>query len=267
MKPLIGITATLRLSDLDGLPRNKHTLRTAYTEAVIAAGGAPVILPLATEETARATVSRLDGLILSGGADIPSEAFGAVPHPNCNYMPVERWKSECLWLRAAEELGVPVLGICLGMQVINVAGGGSLIQDLPTERPDAQPHAGPGIGVRHEVLVEKDSWLTGGITIDTPEVAPSLTVMVSSAHHQAVDRLAEGYRVTGRSRDGVIEAIEHDGPPFVAGVQWHPERSPDQSSWLLERFVKVAHEASPAKRADNPIPETRYPKPGVRRGD
>ncbi len=257
MKPLIGITATLRLSDLDGLPSNKHTLRTAYTEAIIAAGGAPVILPLATEETARATVSCLDGLILSGGSDIPSEAFGFVPHPNCNYMPDERWKSECLWLRAAEELGVPVLGICLGMQVINVAGGGSLIQDLPTARPDAQPHAGPGIGVRHEVLVEKDSWLA---------VAPSLIITVSSAHHQAVDRVAEGYRVTGRARDGVIEAIEHNGLPFVAGVQWHPERFPDQPNWLLERFVKVAHEASLRKRTGNPIPETRYPIPGVHRG-
>jgi putative glutamine amidotransferase len=256
MKPLIGITATLRPSDLDGLPSNKHTLRTAYTEAVIAVGGAPVILPLATEETVRATVSRLDGLILSGGADIPSEAFGAVPHPNCNYVPVERWKSECLWLRAAEELGVPVLGICLGMQVINAAGGGTLIQDLPTERPGAQPHAGPGIGVRHEVLVEKDSWLAG---------APSLTVMVSSAHHQAVDRLAEGYRVTARAGDGIIEAIEYDGPQFIAGVQWHPERCLEQSNWLINAFVKLA--ASPHKRRDNPIPDTRYPIPGVRRGD
>ena len=241
MRPLIGITGALRLRTIDGIQKNKVSLRTEYTEAVIAAGGAPIVLPLATDESARATMSRLDGLILSGGTDIPGECFGAAPHPSCQYMPAERWLSECLWLRTAQELGVLVLGICLGMQVINIASGGTLIQDLPTERPDAQPHERQGIGHQHEVIVEERSWLSA--------VAPSLTVTVTSAHHQAVDRLANGYRITGRTDDGMIEAIEHEGDPFVIGVQWHPERCLDQPNWLLEGFVKAAGGVSPDKYA------------------
>lgn len=232
MKPVIGITGTLNFSEVEGLPRVKHTLRTEYTKAVLATGGAPVVLPLATKDSVRDIVSHLDGVILSGGADIPAEAFGANPHPSCRYLPAERWNSERLWLRAAQELGVPVLGICLGMQVINVAGGGSLIQDLPTQFPTAHPHAGPGIGFQHEVAIEPNSWLASA--------AGSPSVTVTSAHHQSIDRLAEGYRVTATARDGVIEAIEHTGSPFVVGVQWHPERCLDQPNWIFRAFVKAA---------------------------
>ena len=232
MKPVIGVTGSLDISEVEGLRRVKHTLRIEYTEAIRATGGAPVILPLAFEDSARDIVSRLDGVILSGGADIPAEAFGAKPEAHCAYMPIERWNSERLWLKAALELGKPILGICLGMQVINVAGSGSLIQDIPTQRPNAHPHAGPGIGYQHEVLIKDGSWLA--------TAAPSPTVTVTSAHHQALDRIADGYRITATAHDGVIEAIERTKAPLVAGVQWHPERCLDQPNWLFKAFVKAA---------------------------
>ncbi len=234
MRPLIGITSSLETSENAGLSSSRSTLKVQYAEAIAAVGGVTVILPLATAATASDTMSRLDGMILSGGPDIPAEAFGAAPHLACHYMCSERWASDCTWLRAAIELHVPVLGICLGMQEINVASGGSLIQDLPTERPGSQQHAGSGIGCQHEVLIEPDSWLAS--------VAPSLTMTVTSAHHQAIARLAEGFCISAKAQDGVIETIEKSAPEFVVGVQWHPERCLDQPNWLLAGFVKKVEE-------------------------
>lgn len=224
MRPLIGITSTLTTE------KDRVTLRTSYTEMIAAAGGALVILPLASEATAGDIVARLDGLILSGGSDIPAQCFGAEPHPSCHYMPMERWESDRLWLQTAQKLRVPVLGICLGMQEINVAGGGTLIQDLPSQRPQSQPHTAAGPGQLHEISIAEGSWLL--------QVAPSRSVPVMSAHHQSVDRLADGYRVVATAADGVIEAIEAQGAAsFVVGVQWHPERCPDQPNWLLKGFA------------------------------
>jgi putative glutamine amidotransferase len=230
LRPIIGITSNLRIKEEQDSPNNAHTLRTKYAEMILAAGGATVILPLATEEVEPETLARVDGLVLSGGGDIPPECFGASPHLRCHYMPPERWRSDCLWLETAEMLQTPVLGICLGMQVMNVAAGGTLIQDLPSERPGARPHTGPGIGCQHEVRIEPGSRLAA--------MAPSSLVMITSSHHQAVDQLGKNYRAVAAAEDGMIEAIETVGEGLLLGVQWHPERCLDQPNWLLQGFVE-----------------------------
>ena len=230
MRPSIGITPSVSVDSEDERFRTRLVLNTAYLDAIQAVGGAAVILPVATDEIASEILDRLDGLILSGGGDIPPQFFGGTSNPKCHYIPEERWRSECLWLRKAQEAQVPVLGICLGIQVITVAAGGTLIQDIPSEYPRAITHDAPGHMQQHPVNIEAGSQLAS--------MAPSLTVIVTSAHHQAVNAAARGYRVVAKAPDGLIEAIERDGPAFVLGVQWHPERCLDQPNWLLRGFVR-----------------------------
>jgi gamma-glutamyl-gamma-aminobutyrate hydrolase PuuD len=155
---------------------------------------------------------------------------------------MDRWRSECLWLKTAEKLRVPVLGICLGMQVINVAAGGTLIQDIPSQRPNSQAHTGPGIGCQHEINVVEGTLLA--------KMAPSPVMSVTSSHHQAVDKLANGYRVSATAPDGVIEAIEAASGPCIVGVQWHPERCLDQPNWALKSFVKMCGEHACSGRSE-----------------
>ncbi len=231
MKPLIGVTSNVSLPKDPARGDATLTLKFQYMKAFAEAGAAPIILPAATDAIAGEILARLDGLVLSGGQDIPPERYGAQPHPSCTYMPPIRWESEALWLRTARKLHVPVLGICLGMQVINVVSGGSLIQDIPSMRLGSLPHAGPDPGVEHSVAIEPGSRLAA--------MAHAAEKTVMSSHHQAVDRLAEGFRVTAKSSDGLFEAMESTGKDFLLGVQWHPERCVDQPNWLLQGFVDV----------------------------
>ena len=240
MKPLMGITSNLLFESPGDVSSVVYRIKGHYAEQIAAAGGAPIILPLAVDDIAEAVMRRLDGLVLSGGSDIPPQFCGAEPNPTCNYMPVERWRSECQWLAAAESLRRPVLGICLGMQVMNVAAGGTLIQDIPSQRSGALAHTGPGAGRLHDVAVVEGSRLA--------ELAPSLAVSVMSAHHQAVDRIAGPYRIVATSADGLIEAIESISGPARMGVQWHPERNPGQPDWLLKGFVRQCGERLAAER-------------------
>jgi putative glutamine amidotransferase len=247
MRPLIGITGNTVVEPGKDPRNGKQTLGVSYMDTMAAAGGAPVILPMASEEIAPETLARLDGLVLSGGADIPPQFFGAQPHPKCHYMSLERWHSECLWLRTAQRIHVPVLGICLGMQVMNVAAGGTLIQDISSERPGSQLHDAAQ-DVPHEITIVEGSKLAA--------LAPALRVTVASSHHQAVDRIGVGYRAAATTADGIVEAIEWTNGGFLLGVQWHPERCLDQPNWVLRGFVNVcAKSACAGKRAGVPVQE------------
>jgi putative glutamine amidotransferase len=232
---LIGVTSTIALNE-NARTRNSYTLRMKYAEAIAMAGGNAVILPAASAENAGETLARLDGLILSGGSDIPHEVLHVPPHASCHYMPIERWRSDVLWLTTAQKMHMPVLGVCLGMQEMNVAAGGSLIQDIPTERPGALPHARPDEMCQHEVKLTEGSKVAG--------LARSPIVAITSAHHQGIDKVAEAYRVVATSSDGIIEAIESPSDDFLVGVQWHPERCLDQPNWLLEGFVRICGRAA-----------------------
>lgn len=216
-KPLIGITADLA-RDERGSPR--HQLRATYVESVARAGGIPVILPAdgAIREEALAAV---DGVLITGGDDIDTRPFGVELHPMAKVMDPARQASEFALLRALDARpSVPVLGICLGMQLMGVHRGGRLIQHLDDVIPDAQRHRGDAI---HAVRTELGS-------------GP-----VASWHHQALAD-APGFEVIGHSDDGVIEAIRDRSRPFFVGVQWHPERTPDQAmgDGVIRRFVESA---------------------------
>lgn len=183
----------------------------AYVDAVVAAGGVPIILPVLDVDQAAGVLARLDGLLLTGGPDIDPTVYGAEPEPEVYGVDPERDAWELALARSAE---LPTLGICRGAQLINVSRGGSLVQHLPGRTVvDHRVVDRPGHEI-HAIEVDEDSSLRR--ILDTGFVA------VNSLHHQAVDRVGDGLVVTARSDDGTVECIEAvDGT--VLGVQWHPE--------------------------------------------
>ena len=215
--PRIGITTTsgTRTSVTLGVQRPTVSLDTAYVEATTVAGGLPVLLPNVSPELAEELVDPLDALILSGGADVDPARYGAARAPETKPADAARDAFELAAIEAAIARRLPVLAICRGMQVLNVAHGGTLIQHVPhvteTEHKDIvnwNVSANP-------VTVFDGTCLHGLLGMSH--------ITVNSLHHQAVDRLADGFRCSATDEDGIIEAIEPvDGSP-VLGVQWHPE--------------------------------------------
>ncbi|MGD2165809.1 MAG: gamma-glutamyl-gamma-aminobutyrate hydrolase family protein [Anaerolineae bacterium] len=217
--PVIGISG---YADRSARPPKVHTiaLARAYVDAVATSGGAALILPPYIDRPLlRAAFDGLDGLILSGGGDIHPSAFGEDNQGLLWRVDEKRDRAELCLARWALADGTPMLAICRGAQVLNVAGGGTLIQDIPTRIPGALSHscvAGrPLPKIAHSVLVEANSRLAaliGGGDVD-----------VNSAHHQAADIVGDGLVVTARAPDGIIEGLEAPHHPFCIGVQWHPE--------------------------------------------
>ena len=211
--------------------RTVHVVDTDYAEAVVEAGGLPVLVPPITPEQMPAYLDRLDGLVVTGGGDVDPAQYGAAPSPLVGGVDPVRDAAELALLHAAIERRMPVLGICRGCQVMNVALGGTLIVHLPdvTDLPHLVPEA------RHEAVHEV--WPVAGSQLADAigeEVLP-----VNSIHHQAVWDLAPGVRPVAWAADGVVEAIETEGAPAF-GVQWHPEnlqRYPRQRAlfeWLID---------------------------------
>lgn len=226
MRPLIGITGFVEADPTgrhpEPVPRLKVNLR--YVEAVERAGGFPVVLPYVPPEEAAAWLARLNGLVLTGGGDISPAAYGE-PNRHARGVDPRRDASELALVRAAAGARVPVLGICRGHQLMNVAFGGSLIQDIPSETRDTVDHS-PRLSRDarvHGVRLEADSVLAAAIGAEH---------RVNSLHHQAVGRVGPDLRVTGRAEDGVVEALELPGHPFFVGVQWHPEELGDDPAGL-----------------------------------
>jgi putative glutamine amidotransferase len=214
MRPLIGLT----LGYDDRLP-GRHTLRQDYVRAVEAAGGLPLPLaPVAWPDPGLALLDRLDGLLLTGGADVDPALYGEEAHPRLRLVVRERDEFELALVREALARDLPVLGICRGLQVLNVAAGGTLIQDIPAQVGAAVDHD-PDVerwADAHEVEVQPGSRLR--------EVLGQDMVPVNSFHHQGVKRVGEGLVVAATSpRDGIIEAVEMPSRRFVLAVQWHPE--------------------------------------------
>ena len=230
MKSIIGITSDLIVETNQGRPWNSNRLLTSYSAAIVAAGGVPIVLPLGSAEICPAMLARIDGLILSGGNDIPPEVLQEPAHPKVEPLPIERWESERIWLETAISMDKPVLGICLGMQIMNVLAGGKMIQDIPDQRPGSLVHGTPSRLHRHEVDILPGTRLAA--------LAPAARVEITSSHHQAIQDVPAPYRLAALSTDGVIEAIEHPDKEFLIGVQWHPERDVEQPNWVLTAFVR-----------------------------
>ena len=221
---MIGITsylATASWGPWSGI--EVSLLPQTYVRAVSGAGGRPVLLPTLPDADDAAPLDLIDGLILGGGPDIDPALYGAVAGPHTLARAPERDRAESSLLRGALARDLPVLGICRGMQLLNVVRGGTLVQHLPEH---ATP---PGSFARHEVRIDPLSVCARAI---------GEHAVVHSGHHQGVERVGDGLRVVGWASDGVIEAIEDPSARFCVGVLWHPEQGPDRG--LFRALVAAA---------------------------
>lgn len=215
-RPLIGLTTALR-QDSPGIM--SAGIRRTYVQAVLDAGGLPVLIPPAPEDVLRETFFRLDGLLLPGGGDVAPAHYGEPPHPKLGAVEPERDELELALCRLALAGDKPLLAICRGIQVMNVATGGTLYQDIPSQHQTAIGHASDLSLARnyiaHNVLIEPGSHLAN--------LVGSEPLAVNSWHHQALKDIGRGLVVTGRAPDGIVEAVEASGHRFAVGVQFHPE--------------------------------------------
>ncbi len=204
-----------RLGKTDKWPYSKAAaLPRAYLDAVIRAGGQPVIVNEAADP--KGLLARVDALVLTGGPDVDPARYGQAAHPSVYGVDTVADDFECALADAAVVRSLPVLAICRGIQVLNVARGGALHQHIPDD-PGVPAHGEPGVagGARlHDVALESESLVA--------EVMDTTRVRASCHHHQAISTLGDGLRVVGRAADGIVEALELDGG-FVLAVQWHPE--------------------------------------------
>ncbi len=211
----------------------------SYVKAVEAAGGIPVVLPNTggSAERVPGYLAMLDGLLMPGGADIPPSEYGEEAHETVQLLDDDRYRFEKALVTAwISETGKPLLGICLGSQWINVATGGSLVQDIPSEL------GGNHRDTTHPIEIEPGSRLAS--------ILGATELEVNSLHHQAAKRIGNGLRIAAKAPDGVVEATETTDPDrFLIGVQWHPEKMmPDDpvQAKLLKAFVEAAASGSTA---------------------
>lgn len=194
-----------------------YRLDTRYAEAIEAAKGIPLLLPnAASPNECDALLDRIDGLILTGGKDIDPKRWHERKHPKAELLPPEKEKSDFLLAKRAVERDIPILGICYGHQLINVVRGGSLHQHVPDIFGKKIVHTNGNGTARHRVGIERGTLL---------RKLAGATVGVPSSHHQAINGVGDGLKITAYADDGVIEAWEMPDRRFVVGVQWHPERA------------------------------------------
>jgi putative glutamine amidotransferase len=239
--PLIGISAYREQARWGVWDQPAIVLPRRYADRVAAAGAIPVLLP--PVPGIEDALARLDGLLLSGGGDIDPARYGAETSPQTTNIREERDTAEFALLAAAEQRHVPVLGICRGMQVINVARGGTLHQHLPDVVGNASHAPVSGAFGSHAVQVEPGSRLSRILGRDEAD----LTIATPTHHHQGVEKLGSGLTPTAWAQDGTVEAFEPDegeDGSFLVAVQWHPEAGDDPS--LFRAFVAAAREHASA---------------------
>ena len=245
-RPVIGIPADFAQSPDTTISHPRWLLNQTYVDAVSDAGGLPLILPF-LPEPADQLLDLLDGVILSGGGDIDPARFDRNRHPRTDGISPERDDLELRVFQAARARGLPILGICRGLQLINVAMGGTLIQDIPDERPSWSQHRQDHDGLARDD-VSHPVTLEGGSRVAT--IYGETRIMTNSYHHQAVDDLARGLVVTGHADDGTIESFEAEGEPFLLAVQWHPEtlyrRHTEHARVFSALIDAAANRAAPA---------------------
>jgi putative glutamine amidotransferase len=211
---LVALTSTTK--DIGGLMRVR--LNEAYVNAICAAGLTPLILPPLEPSELEPVLAAVKGLVLTGGEDVDPAEYGAATGARTDTPHLRRDKCELALVRLALEKRLPTLAICRGIQVVNVALGGTLIQDIASECPSTIDHDQSKERERrvHDVSIDRESKLAAAIG--------DIRISVNSSHHQALARVADGLRVTARSPDGIIEATEWERDDWwMLGVQWHPE--------------------------------------------
>ena len=217
MRPLIGITTYREQAQWGTWHVPAVLLPAPYADAVAEAGGEPVLLP--TGALSADVVGHLDGLIVAGGPDVDPARYGEEPGPHTTVVRPERDESELVALRAALDRDLPLLAVCRGMQLLNVALGGTLVQHVPDIAGTACHNPGPGLYQRRAVRTATGSEL---------ERLLGPTAPVDCHHHQALDRLAPDLVPSAWAEDGLVEAVEWPGRRFCVGVQWHPEAGGDR---------------------------------------
>lgn len=206
----------------------------SYVRALALAGGAPVLIPLDLGEDAwRRIYERIDGLLFPGGVDIDPAYYREERHPRLGEVDAALDQAELTLARWALDDRMPMLAICRGIQLINVVAGGTLYQDLPSQLPDALPHACSAPTYPREYRAHAVDIVSGSRVAKTMGL---LQARVNSRHHQAVKDVAPGFEVTARAPDGVIEAIERSDTSYVLGVQWHPESLAENDPQMLNLF-------------------------------
>ncbi len=239
MPPIIGITGRPQAVPSAGTTVRAYLTTHTYSDSVRNAGGIPIVLVPVEDDLIDHALDRIDGLVLTGGGDVNPRQYEADPHDAVRGVDDERDEFELELVRRAHQRRLPTMAICRGLQVVNVALGGSLVQDLPSHR-GAHGHDITGEGAyepHSDTLIEDGCWIASII-------GPGLH-QINSIHHQAVEELGEGLRVVGSAPDGTVEAIEHveTSWPLIA-VQWHPEflgiKDHGPSRSLFEAFVEAA---------------------------
>ncbi|WP_460775640.1 gamma-glutamyl-gamma-aminobutyrate hydrolase family protein [Microbacterium sp. GXF7504] len=232
--PVVGLTTYLERARQGVWDVRASFLPEQYVASVTASGAAAVLLPpqASPERSAEAVLDGLDGLILTGGVDVQPELYGAAPDPATDAPRPDRDAWELALLRGARERGIPVFGICRGMQLINVAYGGTLHQHLPDLVGSDRYKPGRGVFARNTVKVDDGTRLAG--------LVGAGEVTVHSYHHQGVDRVADGLTVTARSDDGLVQALELPGDDYLVAVQWHPEENAEDRRLFLGLVAAAA---------------------------
>lgn len=233
MRPLIGITASHR-NDFNAYYSPKN-----YSNAIIEAGGIPVILPITSkEEIIEQNLARIDGILLAGGGDPDPQLFDEEPHPDLGTIDPYRDSFEIALTKKALEKGKPILGICRGCQILNVAAGGTMIQALEGQKEGIIKHRqdAPFHYPTHTVKIVEDTFLY--------QIFGTTKLRVNSSHHQAIKDVSTEFIVGARSKEGVIEAIEKKEEKFALGVQWHPEAMFEKHKVFLKIFKEFVKKAS-----------------------
>jgi putative glutamine amidotransferase len=228
MKPIIGITTYLTSARFGSWEEDAALIPAAYVRAEEAAGGRALLVPPSMEGIEE-TLDRLDGLLFSGGSDLDPELYGQEAHAETNGVVTERDRAEIALLQAALQRDMPVLAVCRGSQVLNVARGGDLVQHLPDVVGDETHKHTPGVFADHDVDLVSGTRVQQILGDHAP---------VKSHHHQGYGRLGEGLREAARAEDGTIEAVEDPSRRFALGVLWHPEAGEDFA--LFEALVEEA---------------------------
>ena len=228
MRPVIGITAYAEQASWGVWDAPAALIPLSYVSAIERAGGRPLLVP-PSEDGVEETLAVLDGILFSGGADLDPDTYGAEAHPETNGVRPERDQAELALLQAALARDMPVLAVCRGSQVLNVALGGDLVQHLPEVVGHERHKHTPGVFADHDVAVLPGTKLQALVGDHAP---------VKSHHHQGYGRIGEGLREAARAEDGTVEAIEDPQRRFALGVLWHPEEGEDAA--LFEALVEEA---------------------------
>jgi putative glutamine amidotransferase len=235
--PLIGIPA-YSLPDLKNPGWFYYANRQQDLQAVQAAGGCPILLPtLIKLDQIPALLHRLDGIYLAGGGDIDGDLLGLPHHPLIQSINRQRDEIELSMARLARQRAMPIIGICRGCQIMNVAAGGSLVIDIPSEITNALQHT----PYENQKFITHTVNLVEGSQLASIHGAANLTV--NSYHHQSAGKPGVGLIYSAHAPDGVVEALEASDHPFYIGVQWHPERSvgnPPEINKIFEAFIQAA---------------------------